>query len=120
MLLDISHAFLVDSSFQLGVEKETASPERFQDHTMIQEPRLATRRQLLDHLHAHDFPIGRSTIDKLCAPAVNQGPPVAAWWGRRPLYDIDVAIGWARGRLTAQCPPPRGSATTTTERGGGR
>jgi hypothetical protein len=57
-----------------------------------------TRKQMVDHLRQHGYPIGDSTIDKLCAPTVNEGPPVAAWWGRRPLYDPDEALAWAEKR----------------------
>jgi hypothetical protein len=58
-----------------------------------------TRQQLLDRLHDHGIPLGKSTLDKLCAPSIHQGPPVAAWWGRRPLYNFDEGIEWAEQRL---------------------
>jgi hypothetical protein len=61
-----------------------------------------TRQQLLDHLHANGIPIGKSTLDKMCAPSVDLGPPVADWFGSRPLYDFDEAIGWAKSLLSAQ------------------
>jgi hypothetical protein len=57
-----------------------------------------TRKQMTGHLRHHGYPIGDSTMDKLCAPTVNEGPPVAAWWGRRPLYDPDEALAWAEKR----------------------
>jgi hypothetical protein len=62
-----------------------------------------TRKQMTDHLRLHGYPIGDSTIDKLCAPTVNEGPPVAAWWGRRPLYDPDEALAWAEKRTRRPC-----------------
>jgi hypothetical protein len=67
----------------------------------VMHPRTrGTRQQLLDFLRdEHDFPIGKSTLDKECAPAVGKGPPVAAWWGRRPIYDFDEALAWAQARL---------------------
>src|ERR1700723_97816 len=40
-----------------------------------------TRRQLVSLFHEFGYPIGKSTLDKLCMPPVNEGPPVAAWWG---------------------------------------
>jgi hypothetical protein len=57
-----------------------------------------TRAQVCAHLRTHGYPIGHSTMDKLCALAINAGPPVAAWWGRRPLYDPDAALEWAEAR----------------------
>jgi hypothetical protein len=66
---------------------------------MNAKPRL-TRKQLGKRLREHyGFPIGDSTLAKLCAPAIGQGPPVAAWWGNRPLYDEDEAVIWAERRL---------------------
>ena len=65
----------------------------------MSEENLLTRKQLAAYLRQHGFPIGDSTLTKLCAPSIGQGPPVAAWWGRRPLFDPMVAIQWARSRL---------------------
>jgi hypothetical protein len=67
----------------------------------MQKPRL-TRSQLGEHLRLMGYPIGASTLVKICAPAIGQGPPVAAWWGRRPLYDADDGVAWAEGRLRAE------------------
>jgi hypothetical protein len=67
--------------------------------------RLLTRNQLHDFLVQEGFPIGRSTLDKLCAPACGEGPLVAALWpgrgknGYRPLYEAHAALNWARGLL---------------------
>jgi hypothetical protein len=65
---------------------------------MNTKPRL-TRKQLGEHLRKLGYPIGNSTLVKLCAPSIGQGPPVAAWWGNRPLYDPDEAAAWAESRL---------------------
>ena len=65
---------------------------------MNTKPRL-TRMQLGEHLRNLGYPIGNSTLVKLCAPSIGQGPPVAAWWGNRPLYDPDEGVAWAEGRL---------------------
>jgi hypothetical protein len=66
---------------------------------------LMTRRQIVQHLRDQGFPIGLSTLNKLCAPAINTGPPIAGWFGRTPLYDPPVALEWAKARMT----PVRGS-----------
>jgi hypothetical protein len=58
-----------------------------------------TRTQLTAYLRECGVPIGDSTLDKLCMPAVNKGPPVAVWWGRRPLYDPADALAWAEARM---------------------
>jgi hypothetical protein len=67
------------------------------------KPRL-TRRQLAAKLRELGYPIGDGTMAKLCAPAVGQGPPVAAWWGNRTLYDLDAGIAWAESRLRPATP----------------
>jgi hypothetical protein len=64
-----------------------------------------TRSQLCEHLRAHGYPIGDSTMDKLCAPAVNTGPPIDAMWGKRPLYDPDQGLAWAEARTRAPPDP---------------
>jgi hypothetical protein len=63
---------------------------------------LMTREQLLHYLREQGFPLGLSTLTKLCAPTVNAGPPVAAWFGRRALYEPPAALEWAKSRLTAK------------------
>jgi hypothetical protein len=68
------------------------------DHPAGRKPRL-TRKQLSEFLRAQGYPISKSVLDKLCMPSLNQGPPAAAWWGTRPLYDPDQAIAWAEQRL---------------------
>jgi hypothetical protein len=52
------------------------------------------------------YPVSDSTLNKLCMATVNEGPPVAGWWGSRPLYDPDEGVAWAEARLKA----PRRSA----------
>lgn len=69
-----------------------------------------TRKQLLVELRDHGIPISESTLEKVCSPAVNQGPPVACYWGSRPLYDLDEALPWAEGLL-------RPSPSTSTNAG---
>lgn len=60
-----------------------------------------TLRQLAAELRDHGIPIGDSTLAKLCSPAINEGPPVACYWGKRPLYDFDQALLWAEARLSS-------------------
>ena len=58
-----------------------------------------TRRQLADFLRGEGFPISYSTLEKLCAPSVNEGPPAIGMWGRSPLYDPQVSLAWAERRM---------------------
>jgi hypothetical protein len=60
---------------------------------------LLTRDQLLDLLNANGIPIGHSTLVKLCAPSCGEGPPIEAWWGKRPLYSAKKGLAWAYARL---------------------
>jgi hypothetical protein len=62
---------------------------------------LLTRTQLLDFLRGAGTPIGRSTLNKLCAPSAGQGPPVACWWGKRPLYRAREALAWRQALFTS-------------------
>jgi hypothetical protein len=63
-------------------------------------PLFLTRKQMVEHLNRHGFPLSQNTIDKLCAPAVGRGPKVEAWLGKKPLYSPDRALEWAKGLLT--------------------
>ena len=59
-----------------------------------------TRPQLPNFLREHGHPYSKSTLDKLCAPSIDQGPPVDAWIGNRPLYDPEAVLAWAEARLS--------------------
>jgi hypothetical protein len=61
---------------------------------------LMTREQLRLFLCEQGFPLGKSTLDKLCSPAFNEGPPVAAWWGKRSLHNPEDGLAWAKSRLS--------------------
>jgi hypothetical protein len=62
------------------------------------KPRM-TRKQLGAHLRKNGYPISDSVLNKICAPAVGDGPPIDSWWGARPLYDPDQGLVWAESRL---------------------
>jgi hypothetical protein len=64
----------------------------------MDQPEFMTRSQLGDFLRGRGFPIGESTLDKLCAPGRGEGPPIAKYWGKRPLYTADGGLAWARAR----------------------
>jgi hypothetical protein len=59
-------------------------------------PKFATRDKLREHIvETTGIPLGKSTFDKMCAPACGKGPEVAAWMGERPLYDLNKGVEWA-------------------------
>jgi hypothetical protein len=74
-----------------------------QDDLLENDEPLLTRDQVHQVLVQQGFPIGRSSLDKVCSPTVNKGPPVAAWWpgrgGDRPLYRRHEVLAWARTLL---------------------
>jgi len=57
---------------------------------------LLTRRQLAAALTERGLPIAPAT---LAAMAVRGDGPPCRIWGRRPLYSLESALDWARGRL---------------------
>jgi hypothetical protein len=75
-----------------ATEPAQLAPERSQD-----EP-LLTRAQLRLKLNEHGYPLTQSYLNKISLPSVNAGPPVAKWWGKRPLYRLDDALAWAESR----------------------
>ncbi|SRR6266700_2066121 len=40
-----------------------------------------------------------STLEKCCAPSRNEGPPVAKYWGKRPLRRPSDILAWVDARL---------------------
>src|SRR5262249_28725302 len=58
-----------------------------EDHAPLRPEQLQaerlTREQVAVYLSMSGFPITLSTLEKLCAPAIGDGPPVEMWWGRR-------------------------------------
>jgi hypothetical protein len=75
------------------------------------KPKL-TREQLRVKLNELGYPLTKSYFDKLCLPSVNAGPPVAMWWGKRPLYELDGGIAWAESRCSSS---PSGLVSSTAE-----
>jgi hypothetical protein len=59
---------------------------------------LLTREQLRKSLNERGYVISSGYFNRLCLPSRNAGPPVATWWGSRPLYDLEVGLAWAKGR----------------------
>ncbi len=64
---------------------------------------LLTREKLRLRLNEeYGFPFTTSYFNKICLPSVNAGPPVAKWFGKRPLYRLDEALAWAESRCSTE------------------
>jgi hypothetical protein len=68
---------------------------------MAMSRRLLPRKDLWPALREVGIPIGDSTGAKLCSPSINEGPPIAYWWGKQPIHDFDEAVEWAKARMSA-------------------
>lgn len=63
-------------------------------------PTLLTRDQVRELLNQSGYPLTASYFNKICLPSRNAGPPIAKWWGKRPLYKRTDALAWAEARCT--------------------
>jgi hypothetical protein len=79
------------------------------DEQYEQLKRLVFRDEAFELLKQERIPIGRGTFDKLCAPAENAGPPVAAWLKHRrnprPMYEPQEILSWGRDWLRKRIKP---------------
>jgi hypothetical protein len=57
-----------------------------------------TRAELAQYLTDNGYPIAKSTLDKLCAPACGEGPTPGRHWLGRELYQPEVGLAWAEAR----------------------
>jgi len=62
---------------------------------------LLTRESLRQELANRGYKISLSYWNKINLPSVNAGPPVAKWWGKRPLHDLNAALAWAESRCSS-------------------
>jgi len=96
-----------------GSRLEPLRVSRQDEEQMVHPQRRMTRKQLAEFLRQNGHPYGDSTLDKLCMPSVNQGPPIDPWLGRRPLYEPSAGLAWAETRLRPEKPtrmPRRGQS----------
>jgi hypothetical protein len=63
------------------------------------EKKYLLQTEIGEFLRKRGYPYGDSTIAKLCSPAINLGPPIDAYQGKRPLRTPEKVIAWAEGRL---------------------
>jgi len=76
-----------------------------QQHNDLSEP-LLTLGEIAPFIkQTTGIPFGLSTIEKLCSPAISDGPKPACYVGKRPLYERGEVLRWARTRLSARPKP---------------
>lgn len=68
---------------------------------------LLTRRELAPFLSQKGFKTSIHKLNRLCSPAINEGPPVAGRWGAADLYHPEAAVQWAEARSLAAMERPR-------------
>jgi hypothetical protein len=56
--------------------------------------RKLTRREAANFLTQQGYPTSVHLLNRLCGPAINQGPPSSGRWGNRELY-TGLAAAWA-------------------------
>lgn len=62
------------------------------------QPEFMTCKQLAEFLRERGYPVSLATFHKLGAPSRGEGPPIAKWWNKRPLYTPDDGLAWALSR----------------------
>jgi hypothetical protein len=63
----------------------------------MQNRKYLTRRQGVEFLREHGYPLSLSHLNKLAH--LHQGPPVAGKWGRYDLHDPAALLEWAEARV---------------------
>jgi hypothetical protein len=74
-----------------------------------EEPRL-TRDALAKRLTEAGYPTTVGSLNTWTSQG--EGPPVDAWWGRRPMYRWAPALAWAKARIRTRSPSKRSKKTT--------
>ena len=71
--------------------------------------RKLTRREAANFLTQQGYPTSVHLLNRLCGPAINQGPPSSGRWGNRELYTEPKLLAWAQRRSESQRDRPRGN-----------
>jgi hypothetical protein len=50
-------------------------------------------------LTGEGYRTSKSTLSKICSPAVNSGPQIEGYWGKFPIFLPSRLIAWARARV---------------------
>jgi hypothetical protein len=65
----------------------------------MHKDRYLTRKELVEFLREHGYPLSHSTLAKLSMPSRGEGPKPEGCWGGRHLYRPDRVLAWARARF---------------------
>ena len=66
------------------------------------------QNEIAPFLRSKGYKYSTGRINILCSPAVNEGPPVALCYGRRPLRTPEDVLAWADARHQAKIADIRG------------
>jgi hypothetical protein len=66
---------------------------------LSEEDPLLTPKGVVEHLRSLGLPISASWFEKLCQ--ADKGPPIDAYWGRRPMRKRSRVRAWAEERMRA-------------------
>lgn len=75
-------------------------------HAKKVEARFLTREELRQQLNDRGYVISAGYFNQLCLPSRGKGPPVARWWGSRPLYELGAGLAWAEDRCKTPSTEP--------------
>jgi hypothetical protein len=64
-----------------------------------EEKLLVGYRAVAEFLTDQGYPLSKSTMAKYGSPAINIGPPAAAYWGKLPAFLPSRVLAWAKDRL---------------------
>jgi hypothetical protein len=61
--------------------------------------RYLTRKEVVEFLREHGYPVSFSTFTKLSMPSRGEGPKPEGCWGGRHLYRPAHVLAWAKARF---------------------
>jgi len=70
----------------------------------MESRKLLTRAQAAEYVTEHVGPLSAHTLANLASR--KEGPPIAAYWGRLPMYEPDALMAWAIKRLKSSAGAP--------------
>jgi hypothetical protein len=82
-------------------------------HSEADEKLIVGYGQLSEFLIEQHYPLSKSTVTKICSPAINTGPPAEGLWGRLPTFKPSRVLDWARKRMRPAGEARSHPATTT-------
>jgi hypothetical protein len=83
------------------ITPEVSSPRSVEPDNQADEKLIVGYEQLSIFLIEQHYPLSKSTVSKICSPAINTGPPAEGLWGRLPTFKPSRVLDWARKSM---CP----------------